>query len=312
MPFQTAVSYGPVPGIEGDFCDATPRSSVNAGPGGLIAGPQGVSVGRFAWWSEAMLDGDGAPAVVNSFGSGPVTGFVHRAGQALTTIFLAETSMLIPPGFPVTLFSSGGFWSLNSGATEAQVGMTAYANLANGSVTFAAAGTPGTSSVTGAIAPGTGSASGSIAGDVLTVTGSVTGSFQPGGAISGTGVASGTTIVSQLSGAAGGAGTYSVSIPEQTVAATTISETHGVLTVSAVTSGSVNVGDPISGTGVTSGTTVTALGTGTGGTGTYIVGPSQTASSTAITAGNTVATKFIAVSAGAPGERVKITSHLLG
>jgi hypothetical protein len=56
------------------------------------------------------------------------------------------------------------------------------------------------------------------------------------------------------------------------------------LTVSAVTSGALSVGIGISGTGVTSGTRITALGTGVGGTGTYTVNTSQTASSTTITA----------------------------
>jgi microcystin-dependent protein len=43
------------------------------------------------------------------------------------------------------------------------------------------------------------------------------------------------------------------------------------LTVSAVASGQLFVGQTISGTGVTSGTTITAFGTGTGGVGTYTV-----------------------------------------
>jgi hypothetical protein len=58
------------------------------------------------------------------------------------------------------------------------------------------------------------------------------------------------------------------------------------LTVSAVTSGALSVGVVLSGTGVTSGTTITALGTGTGGVGTYTVSASQTVSSRTITASN--------------------------
>jgi len=54
------------------------------------------------------------------------------------------------------------------------------------------------------------------------------------------------------------------------------------LTVSAVTSGSLAVGSFITGTGVTVGTYITALGTGTGGAGTYTVNTSQTVSSTTI------------------------------
>jgi hypothetical protein len=46
------------------------------------------------------------------------------------------------------------------------------------------------------------------------------------------------------------------------------------------------VGQIIRGTGITTGTTITALGTGSGGTGTYTVSPSQTVASTQIYAGN--------------------------
>jgi hypothetical protein len=55
------------------------------------------------------------------------------------------------------------------------------------------------------------------------------------------------------------------------------------LTVSAVTSGVLGVGSQITGTGVTAGTFITALGTGLGGTGTYTVNNSQTVASTTIT-----------------------------
>lgn len=64
------------------------------------------------------------------------------------------------------------------------------------------------------------------------------------------------------------------------------------LTVSAVTSGTLTVGQTLSGSGVTAGTKITALGTGTGGTGTYTVDTSQTASSTTITASAAAATAW--------------------
>ena len=54
------------------------------------------------------------------------------------------------------------------------------------------------------------------------------------------------------------------------------------LTVTAVTSGILNVGSQITGTGVAAGTYITALGTGLGGTGTYTVSVSQTVASTTI------------------------------
>lgn len=58
------------------------------------------------------------------------------------------------------------------------------------------------------------------------------------------------------------------------------------LTVSAVTNGAVAVGMAVRGAGVASGTYITALGTGTGGVGTYSVGISQTVASTAISCDN--------------------------
>jgi hypothetical protein len=58
------------------------------------------------------------------------------------------------------------------------------------------------------------------------------------------------------------------------------------LTVTSVTNGTLAVGQRISGTGVTDSTYITALGTGTGGTGTYTVSISQTVSSTPISADN--------------------------
>lgn len=70
--------------------------------------------------------------------------------------------------------------------------------------------------------------------------------------------------------------------PDAGPAVVTGSIAGNTLTVSAVTSGNLVVGQVISGTGVTAGTTITALGTGTGGTGTYTVSASQTVASTTI------------------------------
>jgi hypothetical protein len=54
------------------------------------------------------------------------------------------------------------------------------------------------------------------------------------------------------------------------------------LTVSAVASGNLAVGQTLYGAGIAAGTVITAVGTGTGGTGTYTVGLSQTVTSEAL------------------------------
>jgi hypothetical protein len=313
--FQTQAYYNPAPGVEGDFASTNPRATVLAGPGGLIAGDNGLVVGRFAWTTDEFVDADGAPAVANNYGAGPVAGFVHREQQGLITVYLEEATMLVPKGFPVTVFDGGDFWVKNNGSAQALPGMKAYANFADGTATFAASGAAsgGTSSAS-TIAAETSSSTGSISGNVLTVTAVASGTIYPGTVISGTNVATGTQIVEQLlpletGEAVGGIGRYSVSIPEQTVASTAISGGYGLLTVGGTLTGSFGPGDTLSGTGVTAGTTIWQQLTGTtGGAGTYVVSPSQTVSSGAINSATNVETKWVCRSSGLPGEIVKISS----
>jgi hypothetical protein len=56
-----------------------------------------------------------------------------------------------------------------------------------------------------------------------------------------------------------------------------------VMTVTAMTSGTIYLGMEVTGTGVTAGTRITAFGTGTGGVGTYTVNTSQEVTSTTLT-----------------------------
>lgn len=69
-----------------------------------------------------------------------------------------------------------------------------------------------------------------------------------------------------------------------TAAVITASIAAAVMTVTAVASGTLSVGQTLSGSGVTAGTRITGLLTGTGGTGTYSVSPSQTKASGTVNA----------------------------
>jgi hypothetical protein len=311
--FQTQVYDQQARAVAGDFASQNPYYTFLAGPGGLVAGAAGVTIGRFAWATNPD-DGDGTPAIVNSFGAGPVSGFVHREQQGLIVNYLQFAGMTIQPGFQMALMTGGDFWVVNDGSTEALPGQKAYADFSTGKVRFGATASPSASAeVTGAIAAVTANIVGGISDDVLTVA-STSQLLVAGTVLSGSGVASGTKIVRQLTGTAGGAGTYAVSISEQSVATgTAITGTYGVLTVSAVTSGALEVGAVLAGAApVTAGTTITQLGTGTGGVGTYYVTPSQTASSGTITAVGDVETKWYAASSGLAGELVKMSSQPTG
>ena len=311
--FQKQVNSQPAPAVEGDFCSTNPRYSVNAGPGGIVAGSS-LIVGRAAWVSPP-LDGDNFPAVANSFGAGNITGILHREQQALFTTYLQETSMQVPAGFNVTLMASADLWVKNNGSTNAQVGQKAYANFADGKFSFAATGAASAGATsTGTIAAENGSWTGSIAGNIMTVTGAVTGLVVPGGILSGTNVITGTQVLSQISGTANGDGTYYVST-YGTVAATTISETYGLFTAVSGLTGTYAVGDVLAGSGgggVTTGTQITGFGTGTGGLGTYYVQTTQTVTSSSITSVLNVETPWIAMSAGNVGDLIKISRISLG
>lgn len=311
--FQTQVYQQPIMAIAGDFASANPYFTFDAGPGGLVAGSPGVTVGLFAWVYPPD-DPNGTGKVVQNFGFQSPDGFVHRAQQGLITSYLSFAGSLIQPGFQMGLMTGGDFWVVNAGAASATTRMKAFANLQTGAVSFAAAGTiPGGASATASsIAAATSSITGSISGNVLTATVIGSGTLVAGTTLSGTGVALGTKIVSQLTGTPGGLGTYLVDIGDQAAASTTISGTYGILTIGTAT-GTFLVGDILTGSGVVAGTAITQNLTGAGGTGgTMAVNNNTVVASTTITASIAVETKWFAMSEGDTGELVKISDHPLG
>lgn len=312
--WQTQVYDQPAAFLAGDRVSNNPMASFDAGPGGLVAGAGGVTIGRFAWVYPPD-DPNGTNMIVQNFGNGPVAGFVMRNQQGLNTTYLSNAGMLIQPGYELALMIAGDFGVVNSGTTVPVPGSSkAFANLADGTVQFAAPGTiiGGASATGSSIAASTFSVTGSIADDVLTVTAVGSGTIYPGSTISGTGIATGTQVISQLTGTAGGVGTYLVNLGQQTVASTTVSGTYGTLTIGTAT-GTFVVGDILTGTNVVAGTAVTANITGTGGTGgTMVVNNNTVVSSTTITASVAVETKWVAMSSGPNGAVIKIGSWPLG
>jgi hypothetical protein len=128
---------------------------------------------------------------------------------------------------------------------------------------------------------------GTFSGNILTVTGITEGAVAQGQYLSGPGITPGTKIVQSITGAGGNVneqGTYQLNIYQATQNPVFTGSISGTtLTVTAVTSGNIGIGSVISGTGITVGTTITGLISGTGSTGTYTVSVSQTVASTTIT-----------------------------
>ena len=129
---------------------------------------------------------------------------------------------------------------------------------------------------------------GSTSGTTLTVTAITEGALAVGQVLFGVGVTQ-ETVITALGTGTGGIGTYTINLSQTNASQQMNSATAGAiitgaiagttLTVSAVSSGTLAAGMTIQGAGITANTIITALGTGTGGAGTYTVNFSQTISS---------------------------------
>lgn len=144
-----------------------------------------------------------------------------------------------------------------------------------------------------------------ISTTTLTVSAISAGSLGIGSLISGAGVTPGTYITALGTGK-GGTGTYTIN-NSQTVSSEAMTAentppiafsvtasiapagsnpttTPSVMTVSAVASGQIRIGDPVFGTGIPANTTVVSFGTGVGDTGTYNLStPNLTVTSETVT-----------------------------
>ena len=303
--FQTRVNlYNPL-GVEGDFASANPRASLLTNDGGsLIAGPDGVTIGQFAWVSA-----DGR--TVTNQGQYPAQpdGFVHRDQQGLLTQYLQAAGTLIPPGFPVTLMRAGDFLDKNAGPSSITRQSTLYASYLDGSLTTAA-GTAGSVTATlgstnTASLGATFTAAASVASNQLVVT-AVTGILSVGDTVSGSGITGGQTITAGP--AAGGAGTYTLSAVA-TCTGGTVTCFGPTIKVTAVST-YISVGDVVAGgSGFPVGATITAQLSGTtGGVGVYSIsapGTAYTASATGVTTvGYTVAVTAVGSGSFAVGQPV--------
>ena len=126
---------------------------------------------------------------------------------------------------------------------------------------------------------------GSTSGTTLTVTTVSSGTIAINQSLYGIGILP-ETVITALGTGTGGTGTYTINRSQTVASGTLNSATVGavvtatiagtVMTVSAVTSGVLHVGQTVQGAGVTIDTIITALGTGTGGVGTYTLSVAST------------------------------------
>ena len=144
MTFQTHVNLYPAPGVVGARASQNPIKTVVAGQAGLVAGANGLAVGKFAWNSYPnSATAQGNPGQASNAAPGGVPsipdGFVMNNQQATNTIWLQEFGMVIPAGYPVTEMEEGDFWAANPYA-DAAIGQKVFVNIFSGDVMGGAAG----------------------------------------------------------------------------------------------------------------------------------------------------------------------------
>lgn len=289
--FQSVINAQPAPAQAGDIASSNPVSSMLAGAGQLVVPAGGLTVGNFAFVTPATL------VAKRNYVAGDLIGFVARRQEGLITIFLAESTYQLQAGFPLTLMTGGDFWA--KFANAATPGQAVYADETTGAPIAGSA----TDTVT-ASAGYTGTAS--FATNVMTVVTATAGVLSVGDTVTSAGVAAGTTVTSFGTGT-GGVGTYNLSSAPGTIATQAASSTSVNLKVTAVLTGAVAVGDVLSGSGVTAGTTVTSV-PAAGGAGVYGIAPAQNFASTTVTVVNgNILTPFTVASVGAAGDVVKIS-----
>ena len=325
MPFQQAVQLYPAPGVWGARASNNPTFTVDAGSGNFVAGTSGVTVGKFGW--QALTASTGV-ALVNSFAgvtSYPIVpdGFVGNDHQALITVWLGQYGMVIPAGYPVTLYNRGDFWAKNVYA-PCVLNQKVFANVFSGDILGAATGAFPTNAVGSAASVTATTTAGSYSMNI-TATGS--GVVTVGQQISGPGLGVLPVYIDSLGTYNGTSGTVNLSLPATTASTggtfTTIanvgiggcvcssvsSTSSTTMTINTVTSGTIVPGQMVQAiTSVPVGTYVASIGTFNGTSGTIILSAATTGTITAQACNFSawIETPFYINSPGNVGDLVKI------
>jgi hypothetical protein len=322
--FQQAVGLYPAPAVWGARASMNPTATVDAGPFNLTAGILGCTVGKFGWQSYTALTG---LSVVNNFSPTAPTlpdGFVGNEQQVLITTWLSQSGLVVPAGYPVTLYNRGDFWAKTVYA-DAAIGNKVFVNLFSGDVYPAAAGAFPTANVGSAASIVATTTAGSYSMNITTLTSGV---VAVGQQVSGPGLNSQfPTYIETLGTYNGTAGT--VNLTQAAVTASTggtfttvanvgiggcvcssVSSTSSTtMTINTITSGAIAVGQMVQAiTSVPAGTYIAALGTFNGTSGTVILSAATTGTITAQACNFSawIETPWYFNSAGNVGDLVKI------
>ncbi len=232
--FQQVINRDPAPAVAGDFASNNPRTSVVPPiSGSYVVGDASVRCGYFAWGANDGKVYSSLAAATTA--GGPTLGYVARTPNipaALITAFLGESIMTLQVGAPVTLQSSGDYYVDLAGADP---GEAIFALATTGAPSLVDDGTTeptGYTAASQAKVNAVSNAATTIAATtgIMTVAVVASGVIEAGQRVTGTGVPAQTYITAQLTGTAGGAGTYqTTSYNRAAVAAFTATMVQGTL-----------------------------------------------------------------------------------
>jgi Protein of unknown function (DUF3383)/PEP-CTERM motif len=197
----------------------------------------------------------------------------HLVGGNVSNLSLAQLQAI---NGTISVTSQGYNYSASinlSGVTG--TGTTAFKNAAYIIQTDLNNSLPPAAAATGSITPVSVAFTGSVNNLLLTVSSAPPGSIQVGSIITGRGMPAGAQITSQVSGTPNGAGVYSLYVPEGHISSGTLTETYGVLKVGSASSGTVAIGQQVTGASVLP---LTAIESNLGG-GAWLVNYAQTVGS---------------------------------
>lgn len=200
-------------------------------------------------------------AVPGFLRGGSISGNGLSAIQAISS----ETLTISIDGSPITqsiTLSSATSFSNAANLLGAQL---AIKGISAGSVTATLAATSPHMNVTAIIqGPQRAQVTASLNGTTMTVTAILSGNLGIGDVVTGTGITAGTTIASYNgAGQPGGIGSYTLSASATTEPAETITAYAPAPTI--------QIGQVVTGVGITTNTYISGFGSGTGGIGTYIL-----------------------------------------
>ncbi len=284
-PAATISEFGSAPAVViGASGQTVTIGNNSADPFGLIVGGTVTASGVYDQRTAPHLPGPVSATALELGAGGTVnlTGGLHVLGSVSASAFDADaTAISIGAGTTAASILNDGtiVASIQSAGPQTALGLTIAAGANVGSITntgaiFAAiTESKSTSGAAGAIVDHSGTVT------AINNTGQINAALNPTDTSF---VLTGPRTAIDVSAALGGTAitqSQSTTFHGQAGPQFTGSIAGTTLTVSAVASGNLQVGETIYGAGIAPGTTITAVGTGTGGTGTYTVSTTQTVAS---------------------------------